>query len=520
MWIRNRTIASVAGLAVAFGAYCWRRQTRLEQEVAERKKAQEVLRQNELHLRALVANAPAILFALDGDGVFTASEGQGLEAFGREQNELVGQWVFDLYRDKPMVLKLARCALAGEELDAAVSSGGMTLRARTTSPRDGTGKVSGVVGIAMDVTGRKQAAEVLRKSEERYRRLVERTTDGIFLADFGTKGILESNAALQDMLGYTAEELVGMSLYELLDEDPESIDRSGQRTLKERGFFVGELRYRRKDGSLVDGETSATVIPYGDREGLCCIVRDISERKRAEEELKEANRRLNELAVLKSAFSSMVAHELYSPLVAARGYLDMLATGELGPDEQEHVLDGMRSELEMLSALVADARIAGNIEQEDFAVQPRKIPVGTLLDDAVAFAGMLPGEHRIIVKAGVREQDVWADQYRIGQVLRNLLSNAAKYSPDGAAIELRAVTCGDHVRIEVADRGPGIHLDDAVRIFEKFGRGRDPSGHKVAGVGLGLYLSRRIMKAHGGDLMLDSTPGVGSVFAFELRIAR
>jgi RNA polymerase sigma factor (sigma-70 family) len=107
----------------------------------------------------------------------------------------------------------------------------------------------------------------------------------------------------------------------------------------------------------------------------------------------------------------------------------------------------------------------------------------------------------------------------MGQVLRNLLSNAAKYAPPGTPIELRAVRRGEHVRIEVADHGFGIHPDDMPRIFEKFGRGRDRGGRKVAGAGLGLYLSRRIVQAHGSDLTVESTPGVGSVFGFDLPVA-
>ena len=99
---------------------------------------------------------------------------------------------------------------------------------------------------------------------------------------------------------------------------------------------------------------------------------------------------------------------------------------------------------------------------------------------------------------------VVADPERVGQVLRNLLSNAAKYSPDGAPVELRA-TCvpgpsgkPGRVRIEVADGGHGVRPDEVGRIFEKFGRGRDEEGRKIPGVGLGLYLSRRIVRAHGG----------------------
>jgi signal transduction histidine kinase len=102
--------------------------------------------------------------------------------------------------------------------------------------------------------------------------------------------------------------------------------------------------------------------------------------------------------------------------------------------------------------------------------------------------------------------------------LRNLLSNAAKYSPEGAPIEIRSssgATPG-RVRIEVADRGRGVHPDDLDVIFEKFGRGRDRSGREAYGVGLGLYLSRRILQAHGSELTLDPATKEGSVFFFEL----
>jgi signal transduction histidine kinase len=105
--------------------------------------------------------------------------------------------------------------------------------------------------------------------------------------------------------------------------------------------------------------------------------------------------------------------------------------------------------------------------------------------------------------------------------LRNLLSNAAKYSPEDTPIELRVIGKEGRVRIEVADHGQGIHPDDVPRIFEKFGRGRNREGHRERpGVGLGLYLSRRIVRGHGSELTVQTRPGEGSVFGFELRVER
>jgi signal transduction histidine kinase len=114
---------------------------------------------------------------------------------------------------------------------------------------------------------------------------------------------------------------------------------------------------------------------------------------------------------------------------------------------------------------------------------------------------------------------VLADPERIAQVLRNLLSNAAKFSPAGAPIDLRSTIDGKRVLVEVTDRGVGVHPDDVSRIFEKLGRGRDQGGAPVPGVGLGLYVSRQLVRAHGSDLTFCSRPGGGAVFGFELELA-
>jgi signal transduction histidine kinase/DNA-binding NarL/FixJ family response regulator len=229
----------------------------------------------------------------------------------------------------------------------------------------------------------------------------------------------------------------------------------------------------------------------------------------------EHSRRLAELSVLKANFTAMVAHELGSPLAAICRIADLLDGGQL---DQRQALDTIRSETSMLATLVDDMQTAGAVERTDFATQPHLVPLNVLLTDATAFARTLPGDHPLTTAIETYARVV-ADPERIGQVLRNLLNNAAKYAPPGTPIELRAVHRGEHVRIEVADHGYGIHPDDMPRIFEKFGRGRDRGGRKVAGAGLGLYLSRRIVQAHGSELTVESTPGVGSVFGFDLPVA-
>jgi PAS domain S-box-containing protein len=275
----------------------------------------------------------------------------------------------------------------------------------------------------------------------------------------------------------------------------------------------GEVRVVHRNAEIVRGER-------GEPLKLVGTVHDVTKRKKVEQEIREANRRLEELAVLKADFTAMVAHELDTPLAVIRGYADMLATGELEPADRDRALARIQAETDVLNALIADVRAAATVERDDFAIEPKPVPVGSLLEEAAALVKTLPGDHPLTVGIAADGQ-VWADPYRIGQVLRKLLSNATKYSLDGAPVELRTLpgVSPGRVRIEVADQGVGIHADDATRIFEKFGRGRDRSGRKVTGVGLGLYLSRRILRAHGSDLTLDADPGGGSVFGFELEAA-
>ncbi len=261
----------------------------------------------------------------------------------------------------------------------------------------------------------------------------------------------------------------------------------------------------------------AAVVALG---GILKLRRIAQEREALLAVEKETNRRLEELGVMKADFTAMVAHELNAPLSAVRNLSDMLSTEELSNTERRRVLDEIQAQTDSLNALVEDVRASGSLERDDFDVKLRPTPLRELLDAAATFSRTLPGERRLTISLEADgDTCLLADAGRIGQVLRNLLSNAARHSPESEEVEIRAIPAGGRVRVEVADGGCGIHPDDVARIFEKFGRGRDAAGRKVPGAGLGLYLSRRIARRHGGDLKLLSTSGEGSVFAFELEIA-
>ena len=242
-----------------------------------------------------------------------------------------------------------------------------------------------------------------------------------------------------------------------------------------------------------------------------------AERERLLAAEQEYSARLTELARLKNTFTAIVAHELRSPLIAVRSLAATLAYPELDPDQRSRAIATIEQQIERLSTLVRDVEDISAIDRSSFDVRIQPVPLATILENIEPFARTLSQDHAVLVSLPPHVL-VRADCERIEQVLRNLVSNAVRYSPPGARIEVRAAVNGTQARIEVEDEGSGIPEQDLDRIFERFRRGSDPHAMTVKGSGLGLYLSRTIVEAHDSTLQVTSQPGVGSVFSFELEV--
>jgi PAS domain S-box-containing protein len=188
---------------------------RLTLELARRQKAESLLQENEASLRATLANAPIVLWALDRNGVFTLSEGKGLAALGREPGQAVGQSVIDVYRDAPQILEDNRRALAGEAFTSRVEIRGVTLESHYSPVRTPDGEIVGAIGVATDITEYRRMADALRESEARYRGLFEDSPISLWEEDFsavkqrlealGRKGVTDFRAYLQSHLDVVAE---------------------------------------------------------------------------------------------------------------------------------------------------------------------------------------------------------------------------------------------------------------------------------------------------------------------------
>ncbi|HEX2107756.1 MAG TPA: PAS domain S-box protein, partial [Rubrobacteraceae bacterium] len=205
--------------------------------------------------------------------------------------------------------------------------------------REASGSPKYFVSVVEDISERRRAQEALRQSEELYRTVVEQAAENIFIVDPVTRRILEPNAALVRSLGYTAEELKGMTLYDIVAHDRTSVDENIRRVLEQSRFFIGERKYRRKDRTLIDVEENVSVVPYGGREAMCVVARDISQRKQAEDDLR---RSLSVLLALREAGqvlgSTLKSEEIATRLLEImRGVAGLTAAAISTIDEEGHI---------------------------------------------------------------------------------------------------------------------------------------------------------------------------------------
>jgi PAS domain S-box-containing protein len=270
----------------------------------------------ERHYREIVEESADIIYTRNMDGHVTSINEAGARFFGRPASELVGLPLSDLIGAEEAARDIARTQqqAAQEEPLRSISclkdAQGVQryLEAIITLERDAQGEAVGVRGVVRDITERMRAEEAMRESEERYRALVEQSSDGIVTVDIETKRILEANPAYCKLLDYSSEELLKMTLYDVATASHEDLDDNIRRVLAQGYHYIGERQHRRRDGSLVDVEISVNTVSFGGKRVLCAVVRDITERKQAEEALRENEKRYRDL--FENANDLIYTHDL------------------------------------------------------------------------------------------------------------------------------------------------------------------------------------------------------------------
>ena len=250
------------------------------------------------------------------------------------------------------------------------------------------------------------------------------------------------------------------------------------------------------------------------------LKREMDGRRHAYAELEEKNQELEEESVAKTQILSTVTHELKTPLSSITGYVDrmLLQRERVGPlnERQEKYLETVQRNGRQLKALIDDLLDVSRIESGSLELHLVELDLQREIEEVVsALQDQITGkEQRLVLNISANLPRLKADELRFSQVITNLLSNACKYSPDGATTTIEAIHEDNLLRIDVSDTGMGISKDDQSRLFSKFFRADNSSTSQVSGTGLGLFITKSIIEAHGGQIEVRSEEGKGTTFSF------
>jgi len=239
-------------------------------------------------------------------------------------------------------------------------------------------------------------------------------------------------------------------------------------------------------------------------------------------ETAEQNARLLELDRLKDEFVALVSHELRTPLTSIIGYLEMVVEegGETLSWEQQSFLSTVQRNVSRLSRLVDDLLFIARIDAGRMEISRRQVDLGRVLEEAVDAVRPVADGKGVALDLEVGPlSTVAGDRARLAQLLDNLVSNAVKFTPSGGRVSIRASNGSGRVRVEVTDTGIGIPSDELPRLFTRFYRASTARTTETPGTGLGLAISQSIAEAHGSRIAVESAPGLGTTFAFELPVA-
>jgi PAS domain S-box-containing protein len=376
--------------------------------------------------------------------------------------------------------------------------------------RDAAGNVVGAVLVFRDVQERLQA----RVAHSRLAAIVESSQDIIISKSLA--GIIQSwNFEAERVFGYTAEEAIGQHITLIIPPDRADEEHSIMQRLR-RGERVEHFETVRqaKGGRLVDLSVAISPVKNGDGEviGASKVARDITERKKIEEALRNADRRKDE-------FLAVLAHELRNPLAPLANGLQVIRMAKDDAPAVASARSMMERQLAHLVRLVDDLLDVSRISRNRMELRRSRVLLSDIVNSAVETARPLieAAGHTLTVSLPSEAIHVDGDLTRLSQVFSNLLSNSAKYTNAGGRISVKAVLQADQVKVSVHDTGIGIAAENLPTVFEMFSQVDPRLERSMSGLGIGLALVDGLVKMHGGTVRAESPgPGKGSTFTVTL----
>ncbi len=488
--------------------------------------AMDALTRSEEKYRQVVENANEAI-AVVQDGRIRYANPQCARLSGFTMQELYVRPFLEFVHgdDQPLVLANYMKRMRGETADASyefriINKSGLTRWVHINAVAlEWEGRLA-TLNFLTDVTERHELQEDLRRSLTEREVMLRTAPVGISFATHRCHRWV--NDAFADMLGYRKEELMGKSSLQHF-EDRESWEAFGAEAypvLAAGRPFTAERLMKRKDGSRFWCQVTGNAVDSADlARGTIWINVDVTERKRAEEEIHRALEKERELNELKSRFVAMTSHEFRTPLATILSSAELLENygARLPAEDQKDLFLSVRTAVDRMTKMLDNVLIIGRAEAQMLEFKPAPTDLSAFCEGLAEEMRLSAGAaHQLDYSYEGARHPVNVDEKLLRHVLANLISNAIKYSPQGGPVEFRVRLNNGEATFEVADRGIGIPAEDQPRLFETFHRARNVGN--ISGTGLGLAIVRKSLELHGGAIRFESTPGRGTRFHVAIRI--
>lgn len=373
-------------------------------------------------------------------------------------------------------------------------------------------EIKGILLRGRDITQRQRAWEELVKLEEKYRVLAETSADGVVTID-ALGRLTYINPSFEKLLARRKSQILATLFRDYLSEDSVYFFQQifiDTRKMDEKVENI-ELELVHVKGDIIPIEVNLAPLKKNNEfAGMVCTIRDITERRRIEDELKKSER-------LKTEFMNIAAHELKSPVTPIKGYLDLIISD---PKASEQTKDWAKVSLrnsERLLRLVNDILDVSRLDTDTMRFEMEKLNSVNILNEIVEdMKPVIEGKGlKFIYQIPKSLPNIMGDRHRLSQVLKNLLMNAFKFTDNGS-ISIMVEEKDNHILISVKDTGVGVSKNELKKIFNKFYQAYTGDDRKNEGTGLGLFICKEILRKHKGDIWAESQLGKGSQFHIKI----
>ena len=509
-------------------------------DVTQRKRIEEELAYERDLLRALLDHIPDRIYFKDVNCRFLRCSKSMARRLGlSDPQAVVGKTDFDFhpqeqaqefYNDEQRILLTGEPLIS--KLERQVDPDGREIWASVTKVPIYTksGSIAGLVGLSRDITQLKQTEQALRQAEEKYRAIYENSVEGIFQTTRDGH-FISANPALARLYGYGSQDELIAALTDIENQlyvDPNRREEFS-RLMREQGAVSGfESQAYRKDKSVIWISESARTVrdATGNFQFYEGIVEDITARKQAEFEREKAREAVLESARTKAQFLANMSHEIRTPMNAITGMTGLLTDTRLTKEQREYV-ETIRDSTDTLLSVINDILDFSKIEAGKLSLEIIELDLREAVESSVEMLAERAHKKNIGLACWM-DPDVPSqlrgDPVRIRQILANLVSNAVKFTEKGEVLvhvsKLEEDANRIVARFEVKDTGIGIAPQAMARIFQEFTQADGSTTRKYGGTGLGLTISQQIVSLMGGEIGVDSTPGEGSTFWFNVPLAK